>query len=153
MAGDSTTEYVPGLEPCGVEQPTDPTSPPTDPTDLGCFRDSQSDRRLDVGLMHNRHMTPDVSLTPRLIWAGNNPQTCSLTRESKRLDVSLIYLQDGRHMFLECVSQGRLRCHMGGMREGWIFMLSSSCQTVSSNRYHAVDASAFYVGTCLPLPL
>ena len=57
LADDSTTDYVPGLEPCGGDQEPEPT----DPTDLGCFRDAKDDRRLRRGLMGNREMTPDVS--------------------------------------------------------------------------------------------
>ena len=55
LADDSATDFVPGLEPCGVEEPT------TDPMDLGCFRDSRTDRRLVPGLLNDLRMTPDVS--------------------------------------------------------------------------------------------
>ncbi|CAM9814742.1 unnamed protein product, partial [Sphacelaria rigidula] len=50
LADDSATDYVPGLEPCGIEEAVD----------LGCFRDSRRDRLLARGLLNNRHMTPDL---------------------------------------------------------------------------------------------
>ncbi|CAM9840437.1 unnamed protein product [Ectocarpus sp. 12 AP-2014] len=54
LAGDSTTDYVPGLEPCGREEE------PTEPANSGCYRDSRDDRRLAMGPMSSRDMTPTL---------------------------------------------------------------------------------------------